>query len=106
MKYCKWCADSVYHVIKDPYRLMNCPFEYDSAACPTSTSINDYKDAAEFEARVALELLRPVRCEDDNSPCIYGNSNLCTCDCPSPCLSCKDARLKWARLRAEEQMES
>ena len=99
MKYCKWC----------PYKPDSCDGytacqEY--IDCPTLEKYRDYKDAAEFEARVALELLRPVRVGDDNSPCIYGNSDLCTYDCPHWTRSCNDNRLLWARLRAEEEMKS
>lgn len=90
--YCKWCGRECQNNAVG------------GAFCPTQ--FKDWKDAAEFEARVALELLRPVTVTDGNSSCFYGNSYHCTCDCPSPYLSCKDTRLKWARLRAEKKMES
>ena len=63
----------------------------------------DYKDAAEFESRVARQLTRMPEDEIYPSPCIFGNSRLCSLDCTE--MDCRDARLKWARLQAEEEME-
>ena len=63
----------------------------------------EYKDAAEFEARVAVKLaLNPTR---NSPPCPYGNSRTCTCECDSKHRSCIDNRLKWARLAVEQEME-
>lgn len=61
----------------------------------------DLREAAEFEARVAVEL---TRMPEHRPPCEYGEEGLCTIECDSPWLSCREARLKWARLKVEEEM--
>lgn len=60
----------------------------------------DYRDAAEFEARVAAELARP-------------NMSMCPCwmhDCDYKRSGygavCRSCRLKYARLSAEQDMEA
>jgi len=67
----------------------------------------DYKDAAEFEAIVQKYLLKePGQTEP---PCWYGQHKpepLCVVECDSPWLTCKEQRLKWARLKAEEEMDA
>ena len=72
--------------------------------CPL---IPDYKDAAEFEAIVQKYLLKEPG--NDEPPCWYGQHKpepLCVVECDSPWLTCKEQRLKWARLKAEEEMDA
>ena len=62
----------------------------------------DLEDALEFSERVAVKLtIMPRR----DGPCDYGQMALCSRDCGSHWLNCRDARLKWARLTVEEEMD-
>ena len=64
----------------------------------------EMKDAAEFEARVAVKLA--INTTRNSQPCPYGNSRTCTCECDSKHRSCVDNRLKWARLAVEAEMDA
>lgn len=64
----------------------------------------DWRDAAEFEARVAVELsILP----EDVHPCPYGATNRCSYDdCGNLHLGCRRSILKYARLKVEEEMNA
>lgn len=98
---CQWCSQY------DPMRIMpdmvDIPCMWHST-CHACTNQYDYKDAAEFEALVAAELTRIPR-HYPEGPCDYGNAGMCTIECALPWLDCRDARLKWARLKVEEDFD-
>ena len=61
-------------------------------------------EAAAFESRVACKLaLAPTRIEP---PCDWGQSDMCYIECGSIWLDCREARLKWARLKVEEELDA
>lgn len=62
--------------------------------CVLRPGKNDYKDAAEFEARVANRLARLMYL----TPCVAGG-------CTEHTLHCTVCRLKYARLAVEEEMK-
>ena len=64
----------------------------------------DFEDAFNFEARVAAKLaLIPPK---SSGPCDFGEARMCIVACDSPFLSCAEARLAWARLETEKELES
>ena len=63
----------------------------------------EWRDAAEFEARVARKLAIPI--VSNGRPCPWGESNLCICEGEGVWLGCEGSRLKWARLAVEEEMD-
>lgn len=66
--------------------------------------VNMWQEAAEFSERVSLKLLKMPK-HYPEGPCDYGNAGYCSYDCDSIWLDCREARLKWARLLVEEEMD-
>lgn len=88
--FCPYCEQ--FNVERDPY-LGHCN---DDADCPLTE--HDFRDAAEFEARVARELTNPT---GDYMPlCIPDD-----CDFHDR-HNCRECRLMHARLAAEAEMEA
>ena len=89
--FCPHCEQ--FNVERDPY-LGHCD---DDSRCPLTE--HDFRDAAEFEARVAEQLVRHTCFNCPASPE----------DCPTffehPRRTSKDCRLKRARLAAEAEMD-
>ena len=76
----------------------NCtPWFRDVAYCPTDLG-GDFRDAAEFEARVAAKALTRFDTCNDCAGFCFGD---CSWDEPS----CEAVRLKHARLAVEAEME-
>ena len=94
-----------------PYCLLWCDVPYDSLecrvrlachTCPLSPSRDDFRDAAEFEARVASWLATQA-----GTYATKGYCEDCPCRNPQGCrLSCAAMFLMTARLRVEEEMDA
>ena len=66
----------------------------------------DWKEAAEFDGRVAAKLAEAFMGIIDAEFDYQIPSNCAACPCKSKCsLDCKDSILKWARLAVEEEMD-
>lgn len=106
-KFCRWCK---YNEVKGREKYgVYCFCVYDEYTefntCVTKNYyLEPILEAAEFEARVAAELTRIPR-HYPEGPCDYGNARMCTIECALPWLDCRDARLKWARLKVEEDFD-
>ncbi len=76
--------------------------------------LNDFKDAAEFNGRVAVRMAKlSVEYHKGDELCPYYDTDLdsyiplchCTEFCKShPKLGCTEVKLAWARMQVEEEM--
>ena len=103
---CMHCSE--YNMGRWPWYNYPCNRACLYAGCPfidigSSAALSDYVEAVEFESRVACKLLEMP---EHRSPCSYGEARMCTIECASIWLDCKDCRLKWARLAVEEEMDA
>ena len=74
-------------------------FDTQTCSCLLEDKKADYRDAAEFEARVASLLAQP---EGAWQPCFYTHCPLGSVFSEEECIQC---RIKYARIAVEQEME-
>ena len=83
----------------------DCEWEQAAEYCPLVHGRKALIEAGQFEERVTIKLTRMPN-HYPEGPCDFGNSGQCSIECDNIWLDCREARLKWARLQVEEEMDN